>query len=78
MPETPVKRTRTRSTSGHSQTINLRSGGTLTLTGTFNLFSMSTEDVAFVSELGGKMRVYLEATALKPGAQPVSKAAAVN
>jgi hypothetical protein len=59
MPE-PTKKTRGPRKSAHAQTIDLRSGGTLTLSGTFNLFNMSTEDVEFVSELGRRIREYTE------------------
>ena len=69
MPE-PTTPKRTRKNSGHTQTINLRSGGTLTLSGTFNLFTMSTEDVEFVSELGGQIRRYNEAQALGSARSP--------
>jgi hypothetical protein len=61
MPDTPTKKTRGPRKSAHAQTIDLRSGGTLTLSGTFNLFNMSVEDVEFVSELGRKIREYNDA-----------------
>lgn len=56
---TPKRTRKSRTASGHSQTIPLESGGSITLSGDFNLFTMSTEDVAFVSDLGGKMREYI-------------------
>jgi hypothetical protein len=59
-PKPATEKKRDRSRSAHSQTIQLRSGGSITLAGTFNLFTMSTEDVEFVSELGRKMRAYNE------------------
>ena len=61
MPEispVPTKRIRRRSLAGSSQTVQLASGGSVTLSGDFNLFSMSNEDFTFVSELASKLRTY--------------------
>ncbi len=61
-PATPKRTRKSRTAAGHSQTVALRSGGSITLSGDFNLFSMSPADVAFVSELGATMRKYTDAT----------------
>lgn len=59
MPEPTTKRTRTRRSSANSQTISLRSGGSITLSGEgINPFSMSAEDLAFVTELAQGLRDY--------------------
>lgn len=57
MPE-PTKTTRTRTRSSNSRTIPLRSGGTLTLAGTFNFLDMSGEDRDLVIDLAQRMTVY--------------------
>ena len=62
MPEpTSPKKTRIRRSSANSQTISLRSGGSITLSGEgISPFSMSAEDLAFVTELAQKLRGYIE------------------
>ncbi|MCA1704979.1 MAG: hypothetical protein LC808_17640 [Actinobacteria bacterium] len=55
-----VQRPTRESVDGHSQTIELRSGGSLTLTMSVNLFDLSTEDRAFILELVDKVRTYDE------------------
>ena len=65
MPEpTTTKKTRTRRSSANSQTISLRSGGSITLSGEgINPFSMSADDLAFVTELAQKLRNYKDSEA---------------
>lgn len=58
MPEA-TKPKRTRTSTANSQTISLKSGGTITLSGTgINPFTMSADDLAFVTELASKLRNY--------------------
>ena len=58
LPEGP-KRTRTRRSSANSQTISLRSGGTITLSGMgINPFTMSADDLAYVTDLAHMLRAY--------------------
>ena len=58
-PTTNTKKTRTRRSSANSQTIQLRSGGSITLSGEgINPFSMSADDLAFVTELASRLRGY--------------------
>lgn len=73
---TPKRTRKSRGESGHSQTINLRSGGSIKLSGDFNLFSMSPEDVTFVSELGAAMRKYNDASGLSANAKVAAATAA--
>lgn len=75
----PTKRPRKgRGESANSQTIDLRSGGSIRLSGDFNLFSMSPDDVAFVSELGAAMRKYAEMGATKGLIRPTQAAQQVG
>lgn len=58
-PATTPKTTRKRRSSANSQTITLRSGGTITLSGeNINPFTMTADDLSFVTELAQKMRGY--------------------
>ncbi len=56
---TPKRTRRSRGESANSQTINLMSGGSVTLSGTnINPFTMTPTDLAFVTELAQKLRSY--------------------
>lgn len=59
MPETPAKRVRpSRAAVSNSRSINLRSGGTLTLTGNFNALDLTVEDLQFITGLAKVMTEY--------------------
>lgn len=60
---TPRKRDRSRS--ANSRTIQLASGGTITLAGNFNLLAMSEDEVNLVIEMAGLMTKYEQAQADK-------------
>jgi hypothetical protein len=61
----PTKRTRNRSTAGSSRTIPLRSGGSLTLAGTFNFLDMSDDDRTLIIDLASLMTRYEKSSAAK-------------
>lgn len=56
------------STAGHTQTVHLHSGGTITLAYDVNMFEVNDADQEFVLALIGKMKAYKSAT--PPAASP--------
>ena len=79
MPEpTNLKRTRTRSSAGSARTIQLRTGGTLTLSGSFNFLELADLDRNFIFDMADLMTKYQQGAGVtdkKPQATPPAPAA---
>lgn len=58
----------------HTKTITLESGGTITLSGDFNLFELSLSDREFVDELSDRIHEYGSVYTLPQADEPIKPA----